>query len=355
MQDDPDQHEDGDADHRHQGSRSSSPGRSSARGRPPRPARPDLVGPRQVQGALHEARGGTLQGWPGRLGVEGRRDDERDDIEKDDQRDEVPAARCAACRARASVLPGPPRPFAARSLVTLTPCAPGHGRVSRSPVSLIQLLQEPGDADDSPPPRPERHRPGTRSGRTVGSSGFSGYRCRQQFGTASRSEDKFADLVAFGAALGRLRRRVDRDLRSATLDHDHVVAVVVRLLDLTGLRVGNEEYARENRSFGLTTLRDRHAVVRGSTINLSFTGQVGPRVRRQCRQRAAGAARPPLPEPSGPTTVPVPNGRRWAPRDRFDRRQRLPRRTRQRLDVGQVVSHVERDGARGRGIRAGGR
>ncbi len=98
------------------------------------------------------------------------------------------------------------------------------------------------------------------------------YRYHVDF-TASRSEHKFADLVAFGAALGRLRRRVDRDLRSATLDHDHVVAVVVRLLDLTGLRVGNEEYARENRSFGLTTLRDRHAVVRGSTINLSFTGK----------------------------------------------------------------------------------
>jgi DNA topoisomerase-1 len=52
-----------------------------------------------------------------------------------------------------------------------------------------------------------------------------------------------------------------------------VVAVVIRLLDLTGLRVGNVEYARDNRSFGLTTLRDRHAVVRGTTINLSFRGK----------------------------------------------------------------------------------
>ncbi len=57
------------------------------------------------------------------------------------------------------------------------------------------------------------------------------------------------------------------------LDHDGVVAVVVRLLDLTGLRVGNPEYARTNKSFGLTTLRDRHAVVRGTTINLSFRGK----------------------------------------------------------------------------------
>jgi DNA topoisomerase I len=103
------------------------------------------------------------------------------------------------------------------------------------------------------------------------------YRYHADF-TASQSENKFADLVAFGAALGRLRRRVDRDLRAAgldrdRLDHDRVVAVVIRLLDLTGLRVGNEEYARENRSFGLTTLRDRHAVVRGTTVNLSFRGK----------------------------------------------------------------------------------
>ncbi|MGH9132685.1 MAG: DNA topoisomerase IB [Ilumatobacteraceae bacterium] len=89
----------------------------------------------------------------------------------------------------------------------------------------------------------------------------------------SRSDHKFADLVPFGTALGRLRRRVDRDIRSGGLDHDRVVAVVVRLLDVTGLRVGNAEYARDNHSFGLTTLRDRHAVVRGSTISLAFRGK----------------------------------------------------------------------------------
>jgi DNA topoisomerase-1 len=98
------------------------------------------------------------------------------------------------------------------------------------------------------------------------------YRYHADF-TASRSENKFADLVAFGTALGRLRRRVDRDLRSAGPNHDLVVAVVVRLLDLTALRVGNAEYARDNKSFGLTTLRNRHAVVRGTTVNLSFRGK----------------------------------------------------------------------------------
>ena len=98
------------------------------------------------------------------------------------------------------------------------------------------------------------------------------YRYHPEF-TRARSDGKFADLVAFGAQLGRLRRRVRRDLASHELTHAQVVAVVVRLLDMTGMRVGNERYARDNRSFGLTTLRDRHVVVRGSTINLSFRGK----------------------------------------------------------------------------------
>lgn len=91
--------------------------------------------------------------------------------------------------------------------------------------------------------------------------------------TSSRSADKFADLVPFAHALGRVRNRVRRDLRADELDHDQVVAVVVRLLDVTGLRVGNPQYARENGSFGLTTLRRRHARLRGSTLRLSFRGK----------------------------------------------------------------------------------
>jgi DNA topoisomerase I len=91
--------------------------------------------------------------------------------------------------------------------------------------------------------------------------------------TDDRASHKFADLAAFGAALGALRRRVDRDLRLDDLSHDRVVATVVRLLDATSLRIGNTEYARSNKSFGLTTLRNRHAVVRGSTIHFEFRGK----------------------------------------------------------------------------------
>lgn len=88
-----------------------------------------------------------------------------------------------------------------------------------------------------------------------------------------RASHKFADLLGFAASLGQLRRRVDRDLRKEELSHDRVVATVVRLLDVTSLRIGNTEYARSNKSFGLTTLRNRHAVVRGNTIYLAFRGK----------------------------------------------------------------------------------
>jgi len=100
------------------------------------------------------------------------------------------------------------------------------------------------------------------------------YRYHDEF-TSSRAEDKFADLVPFASALGGLRRRVDRDLRRTDLDHDRVVATLVRLLDVTSLRIGNAEYERTNNSYGLTTLRNKHAVVRKSTIHLAFPGKSG--------------------------------------------------------------------------------
>jgi DNA topoisomerase-1 len=98
------------------------------------------------------------------------------------------------------------------------------------------------------------------------------YRYHPDF-VSQRSSDKFGGLPAFGAALGHLRHQVDEDLDSPSPTHDHVVAVVVRLLDLTALRVGNESYARNNHSFGLTTLRNRHALVQGSKVQLKFRGK----------------------------------------------------------------------------------
>jgi DNA topoisomerase-1 len=92
---------------------------------------------------------------------------------------------------------------------------------------------------------------------------------------ARRDADKFGRLAEFGAALPRLRRRLRADLRSAGLPLERVLAAVVTLLDRTRARVGNDEYARHNRSFGLTTLRDGHAAVGDGTIRLAFRGKSG--------------------------------------------------------------------------------
>jgi DNA topoisomerase-1 len=90
-----------------------------------------------------------------------------------------------------------------------------------------------------------------------------------------RESAKFDRLVAFARALPTIRRRVDRDLARPGLPREKVLAAVVRLLELTLIRVGNDEYARLNRSFGLTTLRDRHATVRGTSIRFRFRGKSG--------------------------------------------------------------------------------
>ena len=91
----------------------------------------------------------------------------------------------------------------------------------------------------------------------------------------ARDEVKYGRLVEFGEALPRIRRRVDEDLRRPNLPREKVLAAVVALLEKTSIRVGNEEYARENRSFGLTTMRDRHARIGTSRITFHFRGKSG--------------------------------------------------------------------------------
>lgn len=89
------------------------------------------------------------------------------------------------------------------------------------------------------------------------------------------SRTKFGKLAAFGQALADLRKEVRRHLRLPGLPRQKVVAAVVALLDGTLIRVGNEEYARANGSYGLTTLRDQHARIRGQVIHLSFKAKSG--------------------------------------------------------------------------------
>jgi DNA topoisomerase-1 len=90
-----------------------------------------------------------------------------------------------------------------------------------------------------------------------------------------RDADKFSRLAGFARALPRIRRRVARDLRRRGLPREKVVATIVRLLETTMARIGNEEYAQDNGSFGLTTLRNRHVRVHGSTVLFLFKGKSG--------------------------------------------------------------------------------
>jgi DNA topoisomerase-1 len=90
-----------------------------------------------------------------------------------------------------------------------------------------------------------------------------------------RDEAKYGRMIEFGQELPALRRRVRHDMALPGLPREKVVATVVRLLDKTLIRVGNDEYARDNGSYGLTTMRAKHAKVNGSTVRFEFKGKSG--------------------------------------------------------------------------------
>jgi len=112
---------------------------------------------------------------------------------------------------------------------------------------------------------------------------------------AVRDETKFGRMIAFGEALPKIRARVEEDLARPGLPREKVLAAVVRLLETTLIRIGNREYAKQNNSYGLTTLRNRHVDIQGSRLRFEFRGKSGKehsveiqdrrlaRVVKQCR------------------------------------------------------------------------
>ena len=108
----------------------------------------------------------------------------------------------------------------------------------------------------------------------VDARGRKQYRYHTSFREKQESA-KFAGLLEFGKALPKLRRRIEQDLKRRNLTRETVIAAVVRLLDTEHLRVGNEEYARANKSFGATTLRRRHLTRKGHKLVMRFTGKHG--------------------------------------------------------------------------------
>ncbi len=100
------------------------------------------------------------------------------------------------------------------------------------------------------------------------------YRYHERF-RALRDESKFGRMLVFSEALPRIREHVERDLSVPGLPRKKLLATLVRLLDRTLIRIGNDEYTKANRSYGLTTLRRRHVAVSGHTLRFSFRGKSG--------------------------------------------------------------------------------
>lgn len=119
-------------------------------------------------------------------------------------------------------------------------------------------------------PRPSGHIQAT----GIDAKGRKQYRYHERW-RAFRDEAKYKRMIAFGEALPTIRERVDADMRKHGLPREKVLATVVRLLETTLIRVGHERYAQENRSIGLTTMRNRHAEVTSSAIRFAFTGKSG--------------------------------------------------------------------------------
>jgi DNA topoisomerase-1 len=90
-----------------------------------------------------------------------------------------------------------------------------------------------------------------------------------------RDENKYEHMIEFGKALPAIRKQVEKDLARKGLPREKVLATVVKLLEVTLIRVGNKEYARTNNSFGLTTMRNRHVNVEGATLRFKFKGKSG--------------------------------------------------------------------------------
>jgi DNA topoisomerase-1 len=148
-----------------------------------------------------------------------------------------------------------------------------HGKALRDPEHLERIRHlaiPPAWTDVWICPRADGHIQAT--GRDA--RGRKQYRYHARFREV-RDETKYERMIAFADALPRIRAAVDAQLRSPSLSREKVLAAVVRLLEITLIRVGNEEYARSNGSFGLTTLREEHVDVRGSDIRFHFRGKSG--------------------------------------------------------------------------------
>ena len=181
----------------------------------------------------------------------------------------IEAAREARLHYASDQRPGITRLRRGKAFRYVTP----RGRTLRDPDVILRLRRlaiPPAWRDVWISPDPRGHVQAT--GRDA--RGRKQYRYHPRW-RALRDETKYHRMIAFGRALPAIRARIERDLALSGLPRDKVLATVVRLLEATLIRVGNEEYARHNRSFGLTTLRNRHAKIHRATLHFEFRGKHG--------------------------------------------------------------------------------
>jgi len=183
--------------------------------------------------------------------------------------DPIVAAKAAGLRYVTDAVPGIRRKRVAGKFVY----ADAHGREVTDPDERLRikgLAVPPAWTDVWICPEPRGHLQAT--GRDA--RGRKQYRYHARW-RAVRDEAKYDRLLAFGEVLPDIRHQLEEDLQLPGLCRRKVLAAIVRLLEGTLIRVGNDEYARSNKSFGLTTLRDRHASINGSEVQFTFRGKSG--------------------------------------------------------------------------------
>jgi DNA topoisomerase I len=179
------------------------------------------------------------------------------------------AAKAAGLRYTTDALTGIRRVKRGRSFSYLTP--DGKPVIDRGELARIKALAfPPAYTRVWISPIPNGHLQAT----GYDARGRKQYRYHKRW-RAVRDETKFHRMLAFAKALPTIRAKVARDMGASGLPREKVLATVVSLLEATAIRVGNEEYAREDDSYGLTTLREEHAKVKGATIRFHFKGKSG--------------------------------------------------------------------------------
>jgi DNA topoisomerase-1 len=193
------------------------------------------------------------------------------------------SARAAGLRYSTDAKPGISRKRAGRGFSYRRP----DGELIRDPAVIARiraLAIPPAWIDVWICPDPAGHLQAT--GRDA--KGRKQYRYHERWRTG-RDDAKFERLIDFARVLPRIRARCDADLATPGMSREKVLAAVVRLLEMTLIRVGNDEYARLNRSFGLTTLKQRHATVTGTQVRFRFRGKSGRQNEVDIRDRRLAA------------------------------------------------------------------